>query len=141
MDRKESFSKQATQDVWLVPSEQGYKDRKMAKWQGFILSDHSELIQKKANEQKKNPSPKARQSLEVVSCILKEAYISHKKVVLQIDVIENGDYVDEWEGSILGIDQDLLYIQTKATLQTIQLAQIRSVDFSDSNPKWYTRDR
>lgn len=24
--------------------EEGYKDRKMAKWQGFILSDHSDLI-------------------------------------------------------------------------------------------------
>ena len=140
MDEKRPYSKKETSDIWLIPSEQGYKDRKMAKWQGFILSDHAELVQKRKKKQKKTPYSKSKQSLEVVSSILKEAYMFHKKIDVQVDVLENGYYTDKCVGYVLGVDQTLVYIQTETTLLPIPLESIRCVTFSSSNEKWFKKE-
>ena len=37
----------------MTSNQSNYNDRKMAKWQGFVLSDHAELLQKSDNIKKK----------------------------------------------------------------------------------------
>lgn len=122
---------------WISPSDIGYKDRKMAKWQGFILSDHADMIRQA--ERQKEILPKEKQSLERISFLAKEAYVSQKRVFIQLDFIENGQFSEDIEGFISGIDACMLYVQTKTDYIVTELECVRHIEL-DSSPKWYVPD-
>lgn len=127
------------EDIWITPSEMGYKDRKMAKWQGFILSDHLELTKENDAKRKRGYPPKEQQSLEQISSLLKQAYLSQKNLIIQMNVIENDLYKENHYGIIAGINHHFIYIQTEHNLVPIELENIRHVDLGSSK-KWYLGD-
>lgn len=51
----------------INPRMSGYNDRKMAKWQGLILSEHSEAMNQSKEKNKKINDQKEKQSLENIS--------------------------------------------------------------------------
>lgn len=134
-ERDEHLNQKEEEDVWIIPSEMGYKDRKMAKWQGFILSDHAELMRKNERERKKEILPKEKQSLETISSLLKQAYMRKIKVFIQMDFIENGLYLEDIAGYIAGSAASSVYIQTADDFVAADLHCIRHVKLDDAL-KW-----
>lgn len=120
----------------LVPNEQGYKDRKMAKWNGFILSDHTELHKKETAKRNKVNIPKEKQSLTVVSEHLSQAFLKKCSVAIQMDSIANGLYDEDIIGTVSGFDESQIYIQTTNGHVTVDLESIRHVSLL-SMVKWF----
>ena len=128
------------EDIWIIPRHMGYKDRKMAKWQGFILSDHADMVLEIEQKRKKDVVPKEKQSLETVSSLLKEAYLTKQKILVQMDFIENGLYPEDLTGFVVGTRGKHIYLQTKTEFMVTELACIRHVQL-DTRKKWFKEDK
>lgn len=123
----------------FVPTQQGYNDRKMAKWDGFILSDHAELQNKAAAKRHKVNMPKEEQSLIVVSEHLNQAFSQKCPVCIQLDVVADGLYGEDITGTVCGFDEEQIYIQTADDRIAVELESIRHVSFL-SMVKWFKQD-
>lgn len=110
----------------------GYKDRCMKKWQGFILSDHVELMRKREKEMKKENVEKDKQDEVEISSKLAEAYMTKTPVVIQADVLRNGLYYDDLYCMVLGYHENEIHFELKDGRRTkTTLDQIRNVEFMD----------
>lgn len=125
-------------DVYYTPDELGYQDRGMVKWQGFILSDHNELMEEYAAENRYVP-PKPYQSLEKRAELVAGAFTTKRKVAIQLDYIENGSYSKEQHGSVRHVEGGRIWFETADGMRLIDMEQIRHVSFLDST-KWYFSD-
>lgn len=119
--------------------EEGYKDRKMAKWQGFILSDHSDLIRKE-KEQQIEPVAKEQQTLSVISDYLHRSFAYGQQLSIQLDFIVDGLYEPDIIGVITGFENQLIYIQANEESIVIDLSLIRHVELLPSS-KWFAPDK
>jgi len=135
-DKQRKDQDQTEEDIWIIPSENGYKDRKMAKWQGFILSDHADLVRENEAKRKRGLPPKEKQSLEVISSLLHQAFVYRKQVFVQMDYIENGLYNENYSGCVTGMKSHWVYIQTIEDVIAAEWEAIRHVEIASGN-KWY----
>lgn len=139
MSQKYSSSDYPEEDIeWIIPAKAGYKDRKMAKWEGFILSDHTEMIQALDKHRKKKRPPKEKQSARTVSDHLKRAFETKQPVAIQMDFIRNGEYEEDIVGVISGFENGQIHIQTEDDFVAIEFELIRNVAFPETM-KWYDR--
>lgn len=118
--------------------EKGYKDRKMAKWQGFILSDHSDLIRQEKKLQIE-PLAKEKQSLSVISDCLHRSFAYGHQLSIQLDFIVDGSYEPDITGIITGFENQLIYVQSGEESVVIDLSLIRHVELLRSS-KWFAPD-
>ena len=123
----------------FIPAQQGYQDRKMAKWQGFILSDHAELQKKHAAIRHKVNEPKVKQKVEDISECLSHAFSKKLSVTLQTDILENGLYKDDITGTVSGFEDNLIYIRTDSDYVVVELESIRHISIL-STSKWFKSD-
>ena len=113
-----------------------YEDRKMAKWQGFVLSDHAEIL-KKQNQIKNNlNAAKEKQTPETISENLYQAFLTKKQVVIQMEFLLNGVYEDDLIGIVVGQEENNLYLQTHSELIVIDSVLIRHTEISEAKKWW-----
>lgn len=124
----------------MTPDELGYKDRGKIKWQGLILSDHTDAIHTvndKEKQQEKLTKPK--QSLTEIGFILNEAYHCACPLTIQTNTLENGIYFQEISCMLLGTDEEKIYFSLKSgRIIAITLEDIRYVEFLDPQT-WYQK--
>lgn len=119
----------------ISPTEQGYKDRKMAKWQGFILSDHADLLKQKKNELVEYAA-KEKQPLSVISESLHHSFTYKQGVAIQLDFIVDGSYEPDIIGIVTGFESEKIFVQTDAELIIIDLTLVRQVEVLSAT-KWF----
>ena len=120
----------------INPHLSGYKDRKMAKWQGLILSEHSEAVNQLNEKNKKRTIEKEKQSSKTISELIAYSYLQNKTVSVQVDCLFNGHYEDDLTGIVCGYYEDTIYIQTEDELIVCELNLIRNVEKNEEK-KWF----
>ena len=123
----------------ISPFKEGYQDRKMAKWQGFILSDHSDLIHQEKEQQIK-PIAKEKQPLSTISDYLHRSFAYGHQLTIQLDFIVDGFYEPDIIGVVTGFDNQLIYIQSNEESVVIDLSLIRHVEILPSS-RWFAPDQ
>ncbi|MGH1885018.1 hypothetical protein ABE870_11965 [Enterococcus avium] len=114
-----------------------YNDRKMAKWIGFYLSEHSTAMQ---NEDKKQTSVcyiKPTMSAEAITRTIEDALLHTKRISVQLnEVDQEGHAFEDISGSIAGYDTQSLFIfQENGEISKIQTDMINHVSILNSH-KW-----
>ncbi|KRM55058.1 hypothetical protein [Lacticaseibacillus sharpeae] len=119
-----------------VPKEKWlYHDRCMAKWMGFFMSDHTEYMGRKASE--KPAVEKRKMSEEECDSVFRDAWLSGGVVAIQMDSTFNDQYAPDIEGLVLGVDTNLICIQTKqGKMMRVVADDIRNVELLQTSEWW-----
>lgn len=126
--------------IKLTPDQLGYKDRGKMKWQGLMLSDHLDAL-KKMKKADDIGEPKQKEWLSEIELAekLQLAYINKSPIVMQANVLRNGNYFQDLECMVLGYADDKIYFRLKDGRQTsCEMSQIRNIEYM--NPlEWYDK--
>lgn len=123
---------------WIIPAKAGYRDRKMAKWEGFILSEHAEMLHA-LNQQNQQPRlPKEKQSARTISSYLQKAFETRQPVAIQLDFIQDGEYTEDIVGVVSGVDGKWVHVHAADDITAVEFELIRHVSFVEVE-KWYNR--
>lgn len=121
----------------INPNTSGYVDRKMAKWQGLILSEHTELLKEEKRTSEKGNSEKEKQSPEEIYSLINDSFSQKGMTAIQLDCLFNGKYEEDIVGIVCGYYENNIYIQTiDAGLVVCELELIRNVEKLEST-KWF----
>lgn len=117
--------------VRLTPDQLGYKDRGKMKWQGLMLSDHSESLKRmKQADAEKEPAEKPTQSLAEIGEILLQAYQTGQPVLIQANFLQNGLYFKDVPCIISGTHEEKIYLLLKnGRMVDTTLEDIRHIEF------------
>lgn len=119
------------------PVSSGYKDRKMAKWQGLILSEHNEILNEEKTKNRKINREKEKQSLEKISESIEYSYKQKAIIAIQLDCLFNGKYENDIIGIVSGYFEKNIYIQTiESQLIVCEFELIRNVEEYNLS-KWF----
>ncbi|MGM0240298.1 hypothetical protein ID741_002918 [Enterococcus sp. AZ103] len=112
------------------PYVRNYDDRKMAKWLGFYLSEHTAEMNKEEKDRHEIWQRREIMSDEAIGKILNQAYTDQQKVRLQLAFLNSeGQPEADLIGVIAGIDQQTIYlVEEMDHFQTILLEQIQYVE-------------
>lgn len=122
----------------VTPDQLGYKDRGIVKWFGMMLSDHSEALKKeKRNSQLIDVPAKEEMTEEEISKVLCKAFVSEYPVLVQANVLRNGNYYKDLECKVVGYagNKICLYLKDGRTT-SCTYEQIRNIEFMNSLD-WY----
>jgi hypothetical protein len=109
----------------------------MAKWQGLILSEHSELIKEEKRKRGKVIIKKEKQTVEVIYHLIDNSYSQKKVIAIQLDCLFNGRYEDDIVGVVAGYYENYVYIQTRESgIVVCELDLIQNVEEYEST-KWF----
>ena len=123
--------------ILINPNTSGYADRGMAKWQGLILSEHNELVQKEKKASEKVNMKKEAQPTEYLYQLIHYSYSQKRPIRIQMNQVINGMYEEDIVGVVGGFFQDTIYIQsTPSTLIEVNVESIRNIEES-TLIKWY----
>lgn len=123
----------------INPNTSGYSDRKMAKWQGLILSEHNELTSEKNKHSKKINLKKDKQEEEQVYELIDYSYSQKKVVVVQVDCLFNGKYEDDIVGVVCGYFHENIYLQKEnSEVVVCDIGLIRHIEV-EKTIKWYKK--
>lgn len=119
--------------VRLNPNQMAYQDRGKMKWQGLLLSDHSEALKKTSRVQKENKIlPKTRLSLIDLSKILALAYQKRQAISVQTNILTKNHHFQEFKALVAGSDENEIYFFLKnGQLIKIPLENISYVELFD----------
>ncbi|KGL43560.1 hypothetical protein [Listeria newyorkensis] len=110
------------------------KDRGMAKWQGFLLSEHAASME----VAKHVPTWQKVMDQEKIYQVLHQVLQHRATIVIQLFKSE-GETPDPYiEGRIVGVEGEWLYVQTELGTKKVEIALIRFVD-ERSFQKWYDK--
>ena len=124
-------------DIVINPNTSGYIDRGMAKWQGLILSEHNELVQKERKASEKVNVKKEAHPTEYIYQLIHYSYSQKRPIIIQMNQVINGMYEEDIVGVVGGFFQDMIYIQrTPSTLIEVNVESIRNIEES-TLIKWY----
>lgn len=120
--------------IRVTPEQFGYKDRGILKWQGMILSDHTDALKReKLNERLSEVEAKAEMTEEEISKVLFNAYKADYPILIQANVIKNGNYYRDLKCKVLGYEDNQIYLLLKdGRTVNCTLDQIRNVEFMNS---------
>lgn len=124
--------------TYVTPEMYGYNDRGILKWQGMMLSDHTEAM-KNMKDEFEIIEAKEEMSKEEVSQVLHKAYTKDYPIAIQASVMRNGSYYKDVQCKIAGYGNGKIHlsiIDGRKTSCTID--QIRNVEMM--NPlDWYDK--
>ena len=120
----------------MTSNQSNYNDRKMAKWQGFVLSDHAELLKKSDNIKKKLNLKKEKQTTEIISETILQAYLTKKQLIIQMEFLLDGLYEDDLIGIVIGQEENNIYLQTHSELIVLDSDLIRHAEISEAKKWW-----
>lgn len=110
-------------DRWL------YADRTMAKWLGWLLSDHTAFLSAKQTAAQPTPLLPEQSAAQIDAC-LQQAWEHTRPIKVQLQPeYDDEDHAPELAGAIMGFaaGQLTLMVQTSGALTTILVADIRHV--------------
>lgn len=129
--------KNIEEDIVINPITSGYVDRGMAKWQGLILSEHNETVQKDNEKNRKVNIEKEKQSAEEIYRLIDYSYSQKTIVAIQLDCLFNGKYQDDIIGVVFGYYENSIYIKSiESELVVCELELIRNIT-EYSITKWF----
>lgn len=119
--------------IRLNPDQMAYQDRGKMKWQGLILSDHSESIKKRSlAQQKEEILPKARLSLIEIGEKLSFAHQNNLPILIQMNTLKNDGYLQEYNCLVAGNNENEIYFLLKNNQQIkTSLDNIRHLELLD----------
>lgn len=122
----------------VTPDQLGYKDRGIVKWFGMMLSDHSEaLMKEKRNSQLIDVPAKEEMTEEEISKVLYKAFVTDYPVLVQANVLRNGNYFKDLECKVVGYAENRICLYLKDGRSTsCTFDQIRNIEFMNSLD-WY----
>lgn len=109
-------------DQWL------YNDRGMKKWMGYFLSDHTQDMANK--QQEEVPTHRLpEQDSKTIDQILQTSWKNSRQISLQIN---DDSYLNVYNinGIIIGANDDLVYLQSNK-LMTIKVSDIRHAEIKE----------
>ena len=124
--------------IKFTPDEMGYKDRGKKKWQGLMLSDHTERLKIMYEKEKSaEPEPKEIMTIEEITTLLSYAYTAEAPITLQANMLNNGLYYPDIECLVLGYDTEYIILKLKDSRTIkIDMHEIRNIQLL--NPvEWY----
>lgn len=125
-------------DIILNPNTTGYNDRKMAKWQGLILSEHTEKVNQENINSRHVNIEKKQLPAEDIYRLVDFSFSQKKSVNIQLDCLFNGKYQDDIVGVVFGYYENNIYIQTvESEIVVCELDLIRNIEESKLT-KWFT---
>lgn len=109
-----------------------YEDRKLLKWKGFFLSEHTKQMSEVKKEKNFVVPAKELMTSDEIDRTLYEARLKDKSVAIQKEEMnEEGQYQRDIVGKVQGYDELGIYIDD----QKIDYDEIRNVEFV-SVAKW-----
>lgn len=123
--------------VKLNPDRLGYRDRGIMKWQGMILSDHTEALKKlKKDSLIAEVEIKEEMTVEEISEEFYTAYATKNPVIIQASILKNGNYYPDVIAYVLGFTMDHIILKVKKkdgteVIKKITLDMIRNVELFD----------
>ncbi|MGJ8730932.1 hypothetical protein ACRW9N_10735 [Listeria aquatica] len=112
-------------------------DRGIKKWQGFILSEHNEQLER----QHIRDSWKSEMDTEEIEQVLSEALLRQDRIKVQ----KKSDTYDPDQapepiicGRIAGIDAGILVLRTDSGIVPVSVEMIHHVENVRGDAKWYT---
>lgn len=125
-------------NIIINPSTSGYVDRKMAKWQGLILSEHAEILKEEKINNREVNIEKEKQSAETIYRLIDHSFSQKVMVTIQLDCLFNGNYQDDIIGVVFGYHENNIYVQTVDTeIVVCEIDLIRNIAESKVK-KWFT---
>ena len=126
--------------IRFTPDQMGYKDRGKMKWQGLMLSDHSEALRKMfVEENGRNIAAKPQQSVTEISEMLAEAYLLKKPITIQANTLQNGTYLEDIRCIVSGTFEKQIFLTLKdGRIVHTTLENIRHIQFIQSE-MWYQK--
>ena len=126
--------------IRFTPDQMGYKDRGKMKWQGLMLSDHSEALRKMfVEENGRNIAAKPQQSITEISEMLAEAYLLKKPITIQANTLQNGTYLEDIRCIVSGTFEKQIFLTLKdGRIVHTTLENIRHIQFTQSEI-WYQK--
>lgn len=125
-------------NIIINPNTSGYVDRKMAKWQGLILSEHTEILKEKKINNRKVNIEKEKQSVETIYRLIDHSFSQKVMVTIQLDCLFNGNYQDDIIGVVFGYHEDNIYVQAVDTEVVVcEIDLIRNIEETKVK-KWFT---
>lgn len=122
----------------INPNTSGYVDRKMAKWQGLILSEHTEILKEEKINNRKVNIEKEKQSVETIYGLIDHSFSQKIMVTIQLDCLFNGNYQDDIIGVVFGYYENNIYVQTVDTeIVVCEIDLIGNIEVSKVK-KWFT---
>lgn len=122
----------------INPNTSGYIDRKMAKWQGLILSEHAEILKEEKINNRKVNIEKEKQSVETIYRLIDRSFSQKVMVTIQLDCLFNGNYQDDIIGVVFGYHENNIYVQTVDTeIVVCEIDLIRNIS-EIKVKKWFT---
>lgn len=116
-----------------------YKDRKMTKWNGFILSEHTEQIKKVNKHLRKVNEPRPKQTEQEISNYIYNSFRQKRPISIQMDILFNGLYEDDLVGIVTGFEAENIYIQTNDETIFCDIILIRNIQ-ENQMVKWFKED-
>ena len=112
-----------------------YNDRKLKKWQGFMMSEQLGMLGQ-MREEGRQIEQQDELGLEEVAAGLHEAFTGRLKVRVQLGETREGLYGRDIEGTVEGFDHQQIYLGTREGLRAVALDEIRHVAVVPA-VKWY----
>lgn len=107
-----------------------YKDRAMMKWNGFYLSDETEILEKDRKKRAKVNKPKAKLDIFEIDKLVQMSLIQKRRIAIQLDALDSENhYFDDLVGRIIGHGELGIYLEQDDTqIAMIELDQIRNIE-------------
>ena len=132
------YDKSEEENIVINPNTSGYVDREMAKWQGLILSEHTEVVHEEKRQSRKVNREKEKQSLEAISELIDYSYRQKIPVAIQLDCLFDGKYEDDIIGVVCGYIEQHVYVQTiESEVIVCEFDLIRNVE-EVKQTKWFS---
>lgn len=104
-----------------------YNDRKLAKWQGFMLPEHgNELHQHRKN--KKEVLKREQQSMDLIMNILSMSFHHKKKISIQMNELNNGNLAKDKVGIVIGFTDEAIVMITDEKQSRLNAENIRNIE-------------
>ena len=111
----------------------GYSDRGMMKWGGFVLSEHSQLNEEEEKRRNRDYPPKPMMTEEEIQAVLFSAIQKNKPVSIQTTKIDkNGRHSPDCVGLVLGGDGNFLSVGS----ERIDFYEIRHIALLNREKWW-----
>lgn len=123
-----------------TPDQLGYKDRGIVKWFGMMLSDHSEALKKEeAHNQMLAVEAKEEMTEVEISQVLHKAFVMDYPVLIQANVMRNGNYYQDLECKVIGyVENQICFVLKDGRSTSCTLEEIRNVDIMNTLD-WYEK--
>lgn len=122
----------------FTPEMFGYIDRGILKWQGMMLSDHTEALKKMKNEVSVIAGKDEMNAIEI-SRVLHRAYATNSPVAIQANILRNGSFYKDVICKVAGYGGNRIHLNLKdGRTISCSLEEIRNIELL--NPlDWYDK--